>query len=179
MRVYAQKNLADRAQAHVMLERAVAGTWGVSPMPCVVREEGGKPRFSDLPDCHFNLSHSRVYALCALDDAPVGVDIQIIRRDLRQALPARVCSDKELDWLNEQGDYWAAFARLWCLKEARVKFTGAGIGAGLRTTAIPLPEEGAGLYRLEGLWFRLYEIPGYACAVCGKNPPPEDIIWLT
>ena len=155
MRVYAQKNLADRAQAHVMLERAVAGTWGVSPMPCVVREEGGKPRFSDLPDCHFNLSHSGVYALCALDDAPVGVDIQIIRRDLRQALPARVCSDKELDWLNEQGDYWAAFAQLWCLKEARVKFTGAGIGAGLRTTAVPLPEGGAGFDRMDGLWFRL------------------------
>lgn len=178
MRVYVQEGLADRAEAHVMLERAIADGWGLSPVPCVVREEGGKPRLRDFPDHHFNLSHSADHALCALDDAPVGADIQIIRRDLRQALPARVCSPEELNWLNEQGDYWAAFARLWCLKEARVKFTGGGIGAGLRTTAVPLPGEEAGLYRLDDLWFRLYSIPGFACAVCGKNPPPEELIRL-
>ena len=178
MRVYVRSGIADRAQTHVMLERAMADAWGLSPQPCVVREEGGKPRLRDFPEHHFNLSHSADHALCALDDAPVGTDIQIIRRDLRTALPARVCSDKELDWLNEQGDYWAAFTRLWCLKEARVKFTGAGIGAGLRTTAVPLPEGEVGLYRLEGLWFRLYDLPGFACAVCGKNPPPEEMIRL-
>lgn len=178
MQVYVQGGLENREQAHVMLERAVEDAWGLSPLPCVVREAGGKQRFRDVPDRHFNLSHSADHALCALDDAPVGADIQLIRRDLRQALPARVCSPEELDWLKGQGDYWAAFAQLWCLKEARVKFTGAGIGAGLRTTAVPLPEKGPGLYRLDDLWFRLYDLPGFACAVCGKNPPPEEMIRL-
>ena len=179
MRIYAQRGLENREQAHVMLERAVQDTWGLSPMPEMIREEGGKPRFLDFTKLDFNLSHSADHALCALDDAPVGADIQIIRRDLREGLPARVCSQEELRWLKGQEDYWAAFARLWCLKEARVKFTGAGLGAGLRTTAVPLPNEGAGLYRFEDLWFRLYDIPGFSCAVCGKNPPPEEILWLT
>lgn len=179
MRVYAQKNLADRKQAHTMLEQAVREVWGRSPLPEIVREGRGKPHFSDLPDCHFNLSHSGVYALCALDDAPVGADIQIIRRNLRESLPKRVCAPEELGWLREQEDCWAAFALLWSLKEARVKLTGEGLGADLRRIAVPLPERGRSLYPLDGLWFRLYEVPGYACAVCGKNPPPEDIIWLT
>ena len=132
MRVYVRSGLADRAQAHAMLDRAVEDAWGLSPMPCVVRDAWGKPGFRDVPDRYFNLSHSADHALCALDDAPVGADIQRIRRDLRQALPARVCSDEELDWLKGQEDYWAAFAQLWCLKEARVKFTGAGLGAGFQ-----------------------------------------------
>ena len=153
--------------------------WGLEQLPAIARGEHKKPYFPNHPHIHFNLSHSGEFALCVLDAAPVGADIQIIRRDLRERLPQRVCSPEELNWLGEQKDYWAAFARLWSLKEARVKLTGAGIAAGLRTIAVPLPEGSAGLYRLDGLWFRLYEIPGYACAVCGKNPPPEDILWLT
>ena len=179
MQVYAQRGLENREQAHAMLARAVQDAWGLAPLPEMLREEGGKPRFRDFPAHCFNLSHSADYALCALDAAPVGADIQIIRRDLREGLPVRVCSPEELCWLKEQEDFWAAFARLWCLKEARIKFMGVGIGAGLRTTAVPLPDAGAGLYRLDDLWFRLYDVPGFACAVCGKNPPPEDIIWLT
>ncbi len=178
MRLYIQR-IDGREQAHDMLARVAREVWGHSPLPELIREAGGKPRFRDFPEHHFNLSHSADHALCALDDAPVGADIQRIRTDLREGLPARVCSAEELSWLKEQEDYWGSFARLWCLKEARVKFTGVGIGAGLRATTVPLSEEGAGLYRLDGLWFRLYDLPGFACAVCGKNPPPEDIIWLT
>ena len=178
MYVYAKRHNGSREGAYDLLARAVREVWGLSPLPEMIREEGGKPRFSAHPDHHFNLSHSGEFALCVLDAAPVGADIQIIRRDLRERLPQRVCSPEELNWLGEQKDYWAAFAQLWCLKEARVKLTGAGIAAGLRTIAVPLPDGSAGLYRLDGLWFRLYEIPGYACAVCGKNPPPEDILWL-
>ena len=177
MQVYLQR-IGSREQAYSVLARATETAWGLSPLPEILREAGGKPRFRDFPARHFNLSHSADLALCALDDAPVGADIQIIRRDLRQALPTRVCSPEELDWLAGQADYWAAFARLWSMKEARVKFTGEGISAGLRAAAVPLPDADAGLYQLDGLWFRLYDLPGFACAVCGKNPPPEEIIRL-
>lgn len=178
MQVYAKRHLESREQAREMLARAVQAQWGLSPLPDILREEGGKPRFRDLPDYHFNLSHSAAHGLCALDHAPVGVDIQLIRRDLRSALPARVCSREELSWLAGQTDYWGAFAQLWCMKEARVKWSGEGIKAGLRTAAVPLPERGEGLYHLDDIWFRNYDIPGFACVVCGKNPPPENIVWL-
>lgn len=179
MHVYAKRHINSREGARELLARAVREVWGLSPMPEMVREERGKPRFSAHPDCHFNLSHSGEFALCALDDAPVGADIQIIRRDLRESVPKRVCSPEELDWLRGQADCWAAFAQLWSLKEARVKLTGEGLGALLSGIAVPLPKDGAGLYRLDGIWFRVYDVPGCGCAVCGENPPPEDMIWLS
>ena len=53
-----------------------------------------KPYFPRHEELHFNLSHSGALALCALDAAPVGVDIQVIK-PLRPALPRRVCSPRE------------------------------------------------------------------------------------
>ena len=179
MYVYAKRNIAGREEAHELLARAGREAWGLSPLPEMVREGRGKPRFSAYPGYQFNLSHSGEFALCALDDAPVGADIQVVRRDLRERLPKRVCSPEELDWLRRQEDQWMAFAQLWSLKEARVKFTGEGLGAMLSGIAVPLPERGKSLYLLDGLWFRLYDIPGCACAVCGQNPPPEEILWLS
>ena len=54
-------------------------------------------------------------ALCALDGAPVGVDIQIAR-EWRAGLPGRVCSGAELAWLEGQPELWPAFTLLWTLK---------------------------------------------------------------
>lgn len=178
MKLYAADSLTDRAGAYRLLERAVLETWGLSPLPELTREKDGKPFFADRPDCHFNLSHSQPYALCALGDRPVGVDIQIIKENWREGLPWRVCSRHELDWLDGQSDRWGAFAQLWSLKEARVKYTGTGLRAAIREIAIPLPEPGGSLYRLDGLHFRIFSGSGWRAAVCAQQPPPEDITWL-
>ena len=178
MVVYAVRGTEGREESRALLAQAVFRTWGLSPLPELCRQDGGKPRFSAHPEHQFNLSHSGPYALCALGESPVGADIQVVKRTWRETLPRRVCSPAELRWLEEQPDYWSAFTALWCLKEARVKYTGAGLGAGLRETAVPLPEGGRDLYRLDRLWFRLYTGPDFRGAVCGEEPPPEEMIWI-
>ena len=95
--------LTARAQARDLLALAVHEVWGLSPLPEIARRPGGKPFFSEREDLHFNLSHSGDLALCALDGAPVGADIQIIK-EWRPSLPRRVCSAEELAWLEEQPD---------------------------------------------------------------------------
>ena len=178
MRLYGTKTLTDRSGAWTVLERGAKEYWGVSGLPAVEREPGGKPRFSGDTKHQFNLSHSGAFALCVLDDAPVGVDIQIVKTNWRESLPRRVCSGEELTWLEGQPDRWAAFTLLWSMKESRVKQSGLGLRMSIPAIRVPLPQEGRSLYRLDGLWFRLYTGEGWAACVCGEQEPPEDIVWL-
>ena len=178
MKLYAADNLTDRAGAYALLERSVREGWGLWPLPKIERAEGGKPFFPALPDLHFNLSHSGPYALCALGDSPVGVDIQVVKDSWREGLPRRVCAERELVWLKERPDRWGGFALLWSMKEARVKYTGTGLRAGIRDIAVPLPEPGVSLYELDGLYFRVFSGPGWRGAVCAAEIPPEDINWI-
>ncbi len=170
MVIYSAKGLTSRAQARDLLALAVRETWGLSPLPEIARREGAKPFFPPREDLHFNLSHSGDLALCALDTAPVGVDIQMVKT-WRPGLPGRVCSEEELVWLEGQPDLWPAFTLLWTLKEARAKESGTGLTQSIRDIRVPLPSGGP--VQLDGLWFRTWSGPGWAAAVCGHSLPPD------
>jgi len=174
MVIYGAAGLTSRAQARELLALAAEEVWGLSPLPEIARREGGKPFFPGREDLCFNLSHSGDLALCALDDGPVGVDIQVVKR-WRPGLPGRVCAPEELAWLEGQDDPWSAFTLLWALKESRAKQSGQGLTTPIRDIRVPFPTEGAVL--LDGLWFRTYAAPGWAAAVCGLSQPPSELIW--
>ena len=167
----AEEQDAKRA-AHALLEEKLR-EYGVE-RPEFDTFPGGKPVLKD-GTLHFSLSHSGPFALCALDSAPVGVDIQTVR-PRRPALLRRVCAPEELAWLEGRGDLWSAFALLWALKESRVKESGRGLTSPISAISIPLPAKGS--VQLDGLWFRSYGGKGWAGAVCGHSPPPDAIIWL-
>ena len=175
MIIYGARGLAAREQAHTLLARAAGLHWGLPSLPTIGRRQWGKPYFPARPELEFNLSHSGPFALCALDSAPVGVDIQTVR-PRRPALLRRVCAPEELAWLEGRGDLWSAFALLWALKESRVKESGRGLTSPISAISIPLPAEGP--VQLDGLWFRNYKGEGWAGSVCGHSPPPDAIIWL-
>lgn len=176
MVIYGTDELHHRQQVYDLLRDAVAHHWHLHPLPAIQRGEHGKPFFPQHPGHHFNLSHTDTLALCALDDSPVGVDIQVIK-PLRPRLPQRVCSGKELAWLGEEADRWERFTQLWALKECRVKQAGTGLTFPISAIAVPLPQPGESLYRLDGLWFRIYSGAGWCGAACGVNQPPETILW--
>ena len=173
MVLYCADDLNNDGQAYDLLALAVRREWGLSPLPEIRREDGGKPYFPGLEQRQFNLSHSGTLALCGLDEAPVGVDIQIVKQ-WRPKLPARVCCQAELDWLDRQPDPGLGFAALWSLKEARVKQSGLGLRTHIREIKIPLPERWDGPVLLDGLWFRVYFGEDFAAAACGLTPPPEN-----
>lgn len=176
MVIYGTEHLTAQSQARELLALAAMEHWGLSSLPELAREERGKPFFPQRTDLHFNLSHSGNLALCALDSRPVGVDIQMVKA-WRPALPRRVCSPEELDWLEGQPDLWSAFTLLWALKESRVKESGQGLSTLLQSIQVPFPA--ATPTQLDGLWFCTYTGSSWAAAVCGHCQPPEKIIWRT
>lgn len=176
MVLYGTSELTQRLQAHQLLAVATQEYWGLSPLPTLERQALGKPFFPDFPQYQFNLSHSEPFALCALDDQSVGVDIQAVK-SWRKGLPERTCSASELGWLAKQPDLNIAFSMLWSLKEARVKQSGLGLRTSIREISIPLPEHTNSPVLMDGLWFRSYCGTGWTAAVCGFTPPPSTICW--
>ena len=174
MVIYGAWDLTAKIQARDLLAQAAAAECGLFPLPDIARHPGGMPYLTDHPSLNFNLSHSGGLALCALDAAPVGVDIQVIK-PLRPALPRRVCSPEELDWLEAQPDLWSSFALLWARKESRVKESGQGLTVSIPGIRVPLPSEAP--VQLDGLWFRAFTGPNWAAAICGHSQPPQEIIW--
>ena len=91
-----------------------------------LRTPRGKPYAENAP--HFNLSHSGDWLLCAVGDAPVGVDIEVPRK-ISPALVRRTCTPAEQAFL---ADHPGCFLQLWTAKEAYLKYLGTGITGDLR-----------------------------------------------
>jgi len=170
MELYLCPNITRREDAYALLAYAVRRRWGLEQLPELARREQGKPHFPAFPDYHFNLSHSGSVALCALDDRPVGVDIEVIRPH-HPKLAQRICSAEELEWLEGQEDRQTALCKLWTRKEALVKYRGIGLVLPLREIQVPLTEAG----ELDGVFFRTIGTAGWCACICGNTVPEPPV----
>lgn len=148
-----------------LLAGALRRVYGWEAVPPVARRAGGKPYFPGCPQVHFNCSHSGDLALCALSDAPVGVDLELVR-PRRPGLPRFCLAPEELEWYEARGSRWEDFYILWTRREAWCKYTGKGLSSLGRR---PLPRD---------LEFTSLSGPGWRGAVCARERPAGQIQWL-
>ena len=127
--------------AYALLGELLRAEYGLGVLPAMARGADGKPYFPGEPELHFNVSHSGGLALCGAGEAPLGVDVEVLR-PRRPGLARYGCSEAESAWLERQGGDWGAFYTLWTLKEARVKCTGEGLRRPPRDIAVPLLRPG-------------------------------------
>ena len=86
--------------------------------------EYGKPTFHLSPftsNLYFSISHCKEGIAVAIDDQPIGIDIEAIRH-ADEALVARTMNEGERVGMDDR-----KFTRLWTQKEAIVKAKGVGI----------------------------------------------------
>ena len=148
--------------------------------PEIAYGEKGKPYLADLPDVHFNVSHSGEYAVCAVSSAPVGCDIERIG-SFRPRVAERFFAPEEyaaLASLTDEAAQADLFFRFWTLKESFLKTLGCGITEPLSAVVFDLS---GGAPRVtqslspEHFSFREYvDLAGYRCALCltGEIPLP-------
>lgn len=82
--------------------------------------EHGKPYFEGGPN--FSISHCKQGIAVVVNEKPIGIDIEAIRR-ADENLIARTMNEKERLTIKNDRD----FVRLWTQKEAVVKMIGTGI----------------------------------------------------
>ena len=160
-RVYGTAGGDGRTLAWPLLAAAVRLCWGWEELPPVERSPRGKPLFAGDAGRWFSLSHSEGLALCALSDAPVGVDVEVVR-PRRPGLPAYVLSEVERE---EFDGSWEDFYRLWTRKESWCKREDAPL---FPPREVPVPPPCP---------HRSYAGEGWRAAVCCEDEPPGGILW--
>lgn len=115
--------------ASLLLDEAVRRCFPSVPRPLdIAANENGKPYLTAAPDVHFSLSHSAAWAVCAVSDHPVGVDIQQCR-SFKPNIADRFFHPDEVQYLSSlsPAERENAFYTLWALKESYVKADGRGL----------------------------------------------------
>lgn len=127
-------------------------------------------------ELYFNLSHAGQYAVCAISDRPVGIDIeQKISRDF--SIFHTVWTEREKK--NFQVHNMEGFYDLWTAKESYVKWLGTGLATDLQNISI---ESDGSVYqyghkadvRVQPLWIHSQ----YSCAVC-SGERVEQVMEVT
>ena len=129
----AGQEFAEGGASHKLLMRAIPGR-SEADILCTPQ---GKPYFAEGP--HFSISHTgrkgkMLWAMAVSDDGPVGFDLQEIRPVDYIKIAERFFTAEEADYIKRLVHEGSAgddavlneFYRIWCRKEAFVKYTGRG-----------------------------------------------------
>jgi 4'-phosphopantetheinyl transferase len=134
-------------------------------------DASGKRRVKHGRDVHFNTAHSGEWVLCAVDDLPVGIDVErVVERDL--SLAKGLFSEDEWQKFRRkrEKDKLSSFYSLWTLKESYVKAVGVGVSLPFDSFTLPVPPdgmEGGRTFAYGGRTFRQYALPpDYIVSVC-------------
>ena len=104
--------------------------------------EFGKPYFTENSDFKFNISHSGDWAVIAVSDCEIGIDIEKIGK-LRTNVAKRILHEKEKQefFALNVNFYRIKFYDYWVLKESIVKATGRGMNDSFSDICIKFVDE--------------------------------------
>jgi 4'-phosphopantetheinyl transferase len=142
--------------------------------PRVECGEWEKPRLRDFPDIHFNISHSEGWAVCALCDGEVGVDLQH-NRNINLSIARRFApSEQAMLEAFPSEEQSKALCDLWSLKEAWCKCTGEGLSAPLDAAVFTLDPVSIDRPGFQVLRLTPPE-PEWSLAVCVRTEEPLEV----
>ena len=118
--------------AYQLLKQGLREEYGIMENPIFEYNEHGKPSIVGHPEIFFNLSHCKYAAVCAINDQPVGIDVESIR-EYNDGLVRYTMNDEEVSLIKSADNPAAAFIRLWTMKEATMKLIGTGISNDMKT----------------------------------------------
>lgn len=106
--------------------------------------EHGKPYLKNS-NIHFNMSHSGEYAVLAVGDSRVGIDVERLRKNRLSVARRCFCPEEYADIMSA-GDKLLQelrFLEYWTMKEAYVKYIGAGLSIPLNSFCIVRRDDAA------------------------------------
>ena len=138
----------------------------------VERDVKGKPFVSNIPGCHFSISHSGRMIAIAVDVMPIGVDIERMRK-VNLKIVERFFSKGDIKNFYEvsKEDRLQYFFKMWTQKESYVKCIGIGF-SGMPFRNFTIVDDKLGQYK-----FRTYDIgDGYKMSVCQSSNTDVKVI---
>ena len=195
-RLEKKKRLRDRKKADRYLLSSVLLQYGIGqvcglPIRAVAYEYGeyGKPllrRSESVPGDHFNLekmkidfnlSHSGEYAVLAISDAPIGIDIEQKHSGGLQIAKRCFCPEEYQDILagETQQERDMRFLQYWTMKEAYVKRIGKGMRVPLSSFRVHREEAALSYVEDSSIYFfsQMMNFGTYRMSVCSEKK--EDL----
>ncbi|WP_313563407.1 4'-phosphopantetheinyl transferase family protein [Ruminiclostridium cellobioparum] len=136
--------------------------------------EYNKPLLVAPEHLHFNVSHSGNWAVCAVADKLVGIDVEYVKNiDLKIA--ERFFTNYEYDSLVKQDpkNRIRYFYTLWTLKESYIKADGRGLSLPLDSFSIEINNDSISVItdnELKSCFFEMYEIDNFhISSVCSLD----------
>lgn len=151
--------------------------------------EGGKPYLADYPEFHFNISHSGQFAVCAVSEREVGIDIQkqcVLHGDIAARFFTKAENTK-LHACRTKEEQDVLFFRYWSAKEAYVKLTGEGLAKGLAHIEVDLENgmisDKGGKEKTAYVWEMQMGMQekvrtDYFLAVCSEKTMRVEMEWI-
>lgn len=184
-RMMRQRQLQKKERAVSFLLTSAFMQYGISvtldiPMNEIVYQygENGKPMLAegvirDGRTVDFNMSHSGRYAVLAVSDAVVGIDIEKRRHGRERVAERCFCRQEYEDIMSaateEERD--ERFLRYWTMKEAYIKRVGKGLQIPLDSFRILRKEHSLSYVEAEKVFFApIYmKEKAYAVSVCSES----------
>jgi 4'-phosphopantetheinyl transferase len=134
----------------------------------------GKPVLLQPEGINFNISHSGDWIVCALDNKPVGIDVEIIK-PIDFNIAKMFFTEVEYNDLmtKDDNERLRYFYTLWTLKESYIKAVGKGLSISLNSFAIHIEYDNIWMNinkEFSSYFFKLYKIDkDHVVAVCSQN----------
>lgn len=140
------------------------------------KNQYGKPYLKEYPNFNFNISHSGDYVLCAIDDKPIGVDVEEVKYIECEEIAKNFFTKNEFNYIVEQDLKFQLdrFYEIWTLKESYIKCCGQGLSIPLKSFSIEADQyeniKVISNNEYKEPTFKLFDIElGYKVAVCSLN----------
>lgn len=157
--------LADVLARYEICKRTGLSNWEL----LFSANEYGKPFLANDPHVHYNLSHSGKYIAFAVDEIPVGIDVEQIKPiDMRIA--ERFFTADEILYITSQSEEMKtiAFYRVWTKKESRIKLEGKGLSIPLSSFSVM--DNPIQMYRYHNMLENRDDAICYACTTSIEMP---------
>lgn len=102
------------------------------------KNEYGKPYLKEHPKFNFNISHSGDFVVCAIDNKPIGIDIEKIKHIEYKEIAESFFSSSEFEYIGKADSEIELnkFYEIWTLKESYIKCCGQGLSIPLKSFSI-------------------------------------------
>lgn len=164
MRMQNKKKRNLRICADALCRKAISEFCGVNADEILIAlSPFGKPYIKNLP-VYFSISHSGDFAVCAVSNEEIGIDIEQIRQ-VHPRIHEKFCTESEAEYIRttENGIF-----KIWTLKEAYFKCIGTGLGADIKSVSFSVAGDKITCSK-NGFELSFAHIEkGYICSVCKK-----------
>lgn len=149
-----------------ILPQEISYTYGECGKPELLYKENYEGQKID-----FNLSHSGKYAVLAVGDKSVGIDVECAKKDRIAVAKRFFCEEEYEEILNTPEPMRdSLFLEYWTMKEAYVKRTGKGLYTPLDSFKINREKEGISSVNQEEVYFATFFLEeSYCVSVCSEK----------